>query len=237
MEFDSKKYYNKALTKIVLNQLKEFGFKKFKTSHIARIENNEILQLINFQKSKYGDDSFTVNISVRPLYIKQEDIILEPGGRLGEFETGKDTWWRTDTEKETNESFQEITKIIIDKVLPWFDKNNSSQKIIEYQQSLTAKKSILKFNRKKKSHTPIWKPDDFGFVALKQGEYYLAKQNFETTINQLKDKQDISWCRKKTNDFRNIIELIDKDNLDDISTLLQTNMVETINNLKLSKIQ
>lgn len=231
MESDNKKYYKKAFTEILLQPLKEHGFTRYKNSHIARISNNEILQLINFQKSAYGEGLFTVNISVRPLYIQHEHLILEPGGRLGEFLFGTDKWWQYRSEKETQNSFYEVKDAIEKKVLPWYEQNNSSENIVKYQEKVSSPK--IRFSFRKHFHEPIWKPDDFGYVALRVKNYTLAKKNFIQEVNELKKTKEIEWCKQKIELLHGFIQLIEKNLFQEIDNILNENLKSSLMNLKL----
>jgi hypothetical protein len=237
MDFDSKKYYRKAIKNLILEPLKEYGFKKYKTSHIAKISDGEILQLINFQKSSTGGQRFTVNISVRPLYIKHEGLTLEPGGRLGKFYTGGDIWWQYKTEEGAERSFNEIQKIIIEKVIPWFELNSSTQNIFNYQHHYKPKKFQFKLKPRKNKHRPEWKPRDFGFVALRLMLYKIAKQNFEVVLDDLSEMQNIDWCKDETTLLSKITKLINEENHTEIKSMLDDNIKESFKNLNLNKIQ
>jgi Domain of unknown function (DUF4304) len=67
-DFDAKKYFTKARRQYIDDPLKVLGFKRYKSSALARLTSGEVFQFLNFQKSAYGGQNFTVNVSLRPLF-------------------------------------------------------------------------------------------------------------------------------------------------------------------------
>jgi hypothetical protein len=110
--FDEKKYFTTARRAFIDNPLKELGFKPYKTSFLGRLTDDNVFQVIDFHKYKFGGQ-FTINITIRPMYCPHEDYLtMEPGNRLYSMATNKkgDKWWKYSNEQETNESFKEIFK-------------------------------------------------------------------------------------------------------------------------------
>ncbi|PKK37565.1 hypothetical protein BWI96_06820 [Siphonobacter sp. SORGH_AS_0500] len=83
-DFDAKKYFTKARRQYIEEPLKEFGFKKYKSSVVARLTSGNVFQFLDFQKSAYGGQNFTVNVAIRPLFSHNDEYLtLLPGNRLG----------------------------------------------------------------------------------------------------------------------------------------------------------
>jgi Domain of unknown function (DUF4304) len=95
--YDSKKYFNQARKEFIEVPMKTSGFKKYKSSFIARMTADGIFQFINFQKSGFGGDSFTVNIAIRPMHSACNNyVILMPGNRLSLIASnGKQDIWHS----------------------------------------------------------------------------------------------------------------------------------------------
>ncbi|MBC8061307.1 MAG: hypothetical protein H7Y18_11650 [Clostridiaceae bacterium] len=68
--------YRKLFTQYIAKPLNKANFKRYKSSNIARIVDDSILQVLNFQKEAYDCKTFTVNVAIRPLYVPKEVLSL-----------------------------------------------------------------------------------------------------------------------------------------------------------------
>ena len=143
---DQKKYFNIGF-KTIIASLSKFGFKKYKTSALARILDKDIFQCIGFQKSSYGSSGgFTVHPWFLPLYIPGNSVSGYAGNRLGYFYGINEKWWHYESETQSNESFLDINHKLHTYVMPWFEKNNTSQKIKNTYEHRNAQDIALSFD-------------------------------------------------------------------------------------------
>lgn len=167
---DFKKYFGIARRNFVDDPLKEFGFKPYKSSYLARLTADNVLQLICFQKYRYGGQ-FNVEIVIRPLFCPNDNYVtLNPGNRLYCIVTkGKeDKWWANTNREETNESFQAVHTFIKKYALPFFDSTLTSKDIINaYEKNFFGKS---KFGKSINWGTTGWENFDFGHIYLKSND-------------------------------------------------------------------
>lgn len=177
------------------------------------------------QKEASGSKTFTVNISLRPLYIPHKYIILQPGSRIGDFIDGNDKWWSFKEEFEAEESFKEVSQILNEKVLPMFDILDSNKEMIQY------------FD---KDSFPIrW------YTDRAHGYYYLAyvllrEHKFEEAINTFNKAYNLyktyksSWSKACIKECEEVIKLCieEKDKVDEY---LEKCEQITLKNLKIDK--
>lgn len=100
----------KCIKENIKDTMKEMGFKVKGQSYI-RIINNQIYQVINFQRSVSGN-RFTVNIGILPI-CSNEVSFINPFLRIGDFISGIDVWY-----DYSEDSVQEVVDVINENVLP-----------------------------------------------------------------------------------------------------------------------
>lgn len=206
----SKKEVYKLFKKIVSeihSNLKKHGFKKQGTNNSYRIT-EEIYQSLNFQKSSYND-SFTINICIRPTYWNRPEIgYLLSTRRIGNFETGKDKWYEINSDTES--TIEHITKLIEKIIIPIFDKTQTSELIIINQKLLKKEK--------------IFDQDVVMFSAMRITDKKLSKKMLSERVNALeKDDRDVEWVVKDRKYYKDLLNLVESDNWDELQSELDSN--------------
>ena len=220
--FEPKKFYKRARQEYIDNSLKEFGFKKYKTTCLGRLTEGQVFQFLNFQKSTYGGEQFTVNVAIRPLCSAKNDFLsLLPGNRLGTMDIGKDIWWNYSTEDTGRRNFEEVYKLIIKYALPFFEATTTSEGIISSFEKNVIGKS--KFGKSVEWGTKGWIDYDFAHIYLQSGNIKKSLKHLKNCINEFKpDKRD--WAQEAVIDCLKL-EAIIKSGKAEIDNYL----VETIN--------
>lgn len=228
---DIKKYFNKSRKVLLDNPLKEFGFKPYKTSFLARLTSDNVFQFIDIHKYRYGGQ-FTIEIAVRPLFCPHEDYLtLLPGNRLYAIVTkGKsDKWWPNTTEIDTDESLKDVFKLICEFAMPFFDSTQTSDDIIKsYEKNFLG---INKFGNSIEWGTAGWENFDFGHIYLKAGNKKNAIKQFDLCYKEfIKDNRD--WAQiaaKKCIEIKRII----KGEQSEIEKYLEQTIIQSKTNLNL----
>lgn len=228
--FEPKKYFLQARKEFIENPLKELGFKKYKTSVIARLTSENVFQFIDFQKSAYGGEEFTINIAIRPLFSpSKEYLTLLPGNRLTTFSSNKKDWWNYSTKEAGEKSFNEIYKLVENYALPFFDATKSSNDILKaYKKNIFG---INRFGNKIYWGTVGWENFDFGHIYLRSNDYKNAIKQFQLCYKHFKH-DDNEACKNAADESLKIIEIIKSDK-SKIDKYLDDTICESKNNLKL----
>lgn len=209
-DFDPKKFFTKARKIYIEDPLKALGFKRYKSSVVARVTKGNILQFLAFQKAAYGGQSFTVNVAIRPLFSRNNEYLtLMPGNRLGLMSTEikNDIWWTYATERETKQSFEDIFTRLENYALPFFNNTTTSNDIIGFYE-----KDVLGKNRcdsKIDWGTSGWKDFDLGHIYLHSGEIKKASMHFNDCFSEF-SKDNREWAQtasKKCLEIKEIIKL------------------------------
>ncbi|NNV57222.1 DUF4304 domain-containing protein [Limnovirga soli] len=209
-DFDPKKYFTKARRQYIDEPLKALGFKQYKSSVVARITSGNIFQFLDFQKSAYGGQNFTVNVAIRPLFSRNDEYLtLLPGNRLGLMATKSksDKWWNYTTELEGNENFADLFDKISKYAIPFFELTQNSKDIIAaYEKNFLG---INKFGDRVAWGTVGWEDFDLGHIYLHAGQIKKAFKHFNACYKEfIRDDRD--WAQeaaKKCLEIQNIIEL------------------------------
>lgn len=209
-EFEAKKYFTKAKRQYIEEPLKAFGFKKYKSSVIARLTIDNIFQFLDFQKSVYGEQSFTVNVAFRPLFSRNDEhLSLLPGNRLGLMATKSqgDKWWNYTNEIEGNTNFVDLFDNIKKYAMPFFDSTQNSKDIIaSYEKSFFG---INKFGARVAWGTVGWEDFDLGHIYLHAGQIKKAVKHFNACYKEF-SQDDRDWAQAaaaKCLEIKPIIEL------------------------------
>jgi len=141
MLFNPDSEYKKYFTSYLAKPLKGKGYSRYKTQSLVRITEDNLLQILNFQKHSHGDKRFTVNIAIVPLYIVKEHLTLQPGNRIGWFVGNSDLWFYYNSANVIKESFERVQQILIDNVLPCHENIKDSEALLA--QYYTKKYPIL----------------------------------------------------------------------------------------------
>lgn len=197
-------FYNKIIS-ITYKNLKVFNFNKKGKVNLYRLQNNEIYQLLNFQKSNYGA-TLTINISLRPIFWhRYEDYYMLCCKPIGEFDKGFDKWY------PINDKFENIANILIEimnnKVLPLLDNLNTAKKIIENI-------SFMKENK-------IYNDQVILFCALKENNKDIAMSYLDQIVDVFnKDDRQVDWVINDRNMFNNFYNLLKNDKFNEINNIL-----------------
>lgn len=228
--FDSKKYFLQARKEFIETPLKELGFKKYKSAFVARLTTDNVFQFIDFQKSAYGGEEFTVNIAIRPLFCpNNEYLTLLPGNRLSTVAANKKDWWNYSTLATGQESFRQLYQLLSEHALPFFDATKSSDAIVKaYEKNIFGRN---KFGNKIAWGTAGWENFDFGHIYLKSNNHKKAIQQFEKCYNYFKDDKN-EVCSNVAKECLKIIEIIHSDK-NNIEAYLNNTISKNKDNLQL----
>ncbi|TFG21073.1 MAG: hypothetical protein EU530_01165 [Promethearchaeota archaeon] len=149
--------------RFILQPLKRYGFRSYKTSDMGRICDGCILQYIEFQKSRDGEGEYYVNVWIRPLFNDSPGI----GGRMTlfpEVPTHGGEFWS----EETKSDIKLVRDAIMEFILPWFEQHSTPQDLIN------------QFEHEKKGEMENWTPYDIAMVYLwikeyEKGAYHLKQ--------------------------------------------------------------
>lgn len=119
--------YKKIINEVAAG-LKQYGFRKSKSNTLER--NNEyMIQILNFQRYTHLP-TITLNTAIRPFFINTtNDGILPLCKRIHNFDFKESSWYpiKRDTKFVSNK----LLSIIIEKVVPYFERLETPEKIIE----------------------------------------------------------------------------------------------------------
>jgi hypothetical protein len=207
-EFDAKSFFTKARKLYVETPLKELGFRKYKSSVIARLTSGDVFQFLDFQKAAYGGQSFTINVAIRPLFCQNYNyLILNPGNRLGNMSKDykRDKWWYYKTKEEGNKSFIDVFNQIEKYVIPFFEATMSSEEIISsYQKNIFG---ISKFGDRVSWGTIGNLDFELGHIYLHTGQINKAINHFDACYKEFK-KDDRGWAQNKASECLKINNII-----------------------------
>lgn len=126
---------DEAFGKYKKNILDEYfitnGFIKYKSNSYVRKNKVDVLEYLDLQKERHGSKTFTINVSIMPLYVPHDYVVIGFGDRLGKFICNKDIWWDYANDDIAYESFQNVKEAIDRFVLPWFNKYSDEKCLME----------------------------------------------------------------------------------------------------------
>lgn len=73
--------------------MKEKGFARYKTTGYVRLNQIGLIEYIKLQKEAYGSKTFTLNISLMPIYVPHDYLTTGFGKRIGRLVANRDFWW------------------------------------------------------------------------------------------------------------------------------------------------
>ncbi|OAS21558.1 DUF4304 domain-containing protein [Paenibacillus oryzisoli] len=193
----------------VYEALKPLGFRKKGVLNLVRIDGC-MYQKMNFQKHTYSP-LMTLNVTFRPLFLKNtEDNTLESSKRLCFFESDLHNWY--EIQLNYKETSNKIIKLIIDKVLPYYDGLNTSKLVLE---KLSELPSYL--------HQQL-----ILFSALKEHDSEISSRYLDIILQGLHDhKKDVEGINSDVSGFNNGIKyysdlklMVDNKNFAEIDLLL-----------------
>lgn len=87
-----------------------------------------MIQILNFQRYTHLP-SITINTAIRPMFLNTiDDGILPLCKRLHQFDSKESAWYPI--KRNTESTSSELLSILVDKVLPYFNKLDTPEKII-----------------------------------------------------------------------------------------------------------
>lgn len=114
--------YKECMNGMMKPFFKDNGFIPYKTNAFVRLNGNDIIEYISFQKQRYGEKTFTVNIALIPSYVPHDFMSLSFGDRIGIFINGKDFWWDYQNKDIAQKSFENVKSALSLFIFPWFEK-------------------------------------------------------------------------------------------------------------------
>lgn len=171
-----------------------YGFRPYKKLMLARTTPGSVFQFMHLEPHRH-EKKFTVDIAIRPLFCPQHDQLgLRPGNRLRHFMgVDQDRWWYNGTEQEARHSFNELTGLIQQHALPFFEATTSAEGIIKsYEKNWLGRTA---FGNKVDWGTLLWKDNDMGHVYLKAKNFRKAHQHFDQCIQEAAT-DDRQWAKQ-----------------------------------------
>lgn len=202
----------KKVIEEVYMELIMFGFKKKGSLDLSRIDNS-MYQKLNFQRHTH-QPLMTVNVTFRPFFLDStDDSVLQSNKRIGLFEFDYDKWFEIqDDYKETS---TKIIKLIIDKVLPYYEGLNTPKKVLENLDQLDSEEYY--------KHSQL-----ILFSALKEHNIEISLKYLDSTIGYLlNDKKtiesingDVSGIKDRLEYYKGLQFMVHQNNFNEIDVLL-----------------
>ena len=205
-------------------QLKNLGFKKYKTNCLVRLTKDDILQILNFQKEARGVPEFSINICIRPLFWKNESLTLKPGFRLAENDK-TDQWFSYKDEETARENFSSAYTLILEKAIAFFDNTLTPKSIVKVFEMNEYKKPIW-------GYSP-WMEYELGLLYIKTGDLQKAFYYLEIAANGFLNSAN-KYLHTYGDACENIIKLLG--NQEKIQRLILSMTNESITNLRLENL-
>lgn len=195
--------FKKYKREILDAYFKEKGFYKHKTSSYVRLNKNRLVEEVNLQKEAYGSRTFTLNISLYPLYVPYDRISHGFGDRIGSLAGNIDFWWDYKDDKTAKRSFENVKDALEQFAMPWFVTYEDEAKYREdlinrtytigYDCILWITPLFLKQGNKKEAikYLDDIKKDDYVFDHYKQGINPYALKNINKMSEILGTTTDI----------------------------------------------
>ncbi len=165
--------------------LKPLGFKKKANNFHLKLGN--IGQIINVQKSQFGDKHsirFTINTGIfvpeywlafynysnkgLPDYPKEPECLIRK--RIGDLRNQHDTWYDIEEQTDEQQLINEMKKNLTNFILPYFDRLNSTEKMLQ---------ELDKLDKSDMRMTPLGKLIVYGEFK----HFDKAKREYEELMN------------------------------------------------------
>lgn len=202
--------WNRMVKKLCRKIAKEFGFVLYRSSFLAKVE-NDIAQIICFDFPPMG---MRLHIAVQPLYAPAPDLQIGFG-----YDIKKENWqtvgkWGSVPER-MEDDIAELYSIITQTVFPLFLSLNTPSKIVDFFQSGRSK---IFFPFPPGIRYPYW-----AFSLMREGEYDAAVPLLNLLIDDFK-LYSFPSIKKEISDVVEIIDLIHARNYAEIDTMLEENV-------------
>lgn len=199
----------KKIISEIHKELKQYGFKKQSSNSSYRIVNN-VYQSFDFQKSKHGN-SFTINTCIRPIsWHRPESYYLLSSRRVGNYESNRDKWYKINSNYIENSII--VAEIIKERVIPVFEKLNSTFEITE-------NKDFIEENK-------IY---DLSVELSSVIEENLTERSLNLLnmkIQELNEIKSIEWAKKDLVYFEKIRDLILSAKWKSVNEILEKNKLD-----------
>lgn len=217
------KIFNHHRRKWFDTPLKAHGFVRYKTSHLARVTEGGVLQLLNFQKSAYGSPQFCLNIVSRPLFWHNKFLALTPGFRITHHEDWMDRWHSYTDEETAVKGFDEAWQNFQKFGMPFFENTLDAGLMIKAYEQRKFKPYIW-------GNSP-WLEFDLAHLHLKTGDFSTAFTYLEKASDQFEKDPYLQ-------EYHTVCEYIIRSlsNQEAIGALLLRNFQESAEFLKLADL-
>lgn len=238
MKFDHNKYFKNALRRIIQPELKKRGFSKRGTLSFVRRTDSDIIQVINFQRSKWDSKNFYVNSGNLPLHEVRDRFFPEIGNRISSYGILR-TNFNFQSKIIGDISLKDIKKSIQEKVLPYFDYTNSLENIHAFSLYATKNKEqypfLMPFAYRERTYLPADKNRAFIYLCL--GDYESALEIYKGIQRREFNPQTRIWNYYQNNDYDSIIEEIQTKKFNEIEARIENNVQQSLINLKFDKLK
>lgn len=239
MNFDHNKYFTSALMAIITPTLKEVGFKKRGSITFVRRTEFNIIQVVNFQKSKYGNKAFYVNIGNLTLHKKIDKFFTEIGNRIGSFDNSINTTFNFQIPIIGDISLKDIRSTLRKIIIPYFDFCKSLNSIHEL--SLFATKNIIEFPYLKtfayRDLTQLPVDESLAFRLLCLRKYPEALAIYKGIQERKFNTETKDWIYKPTDRYKHIIEQLSNKDYQAIENEIDENIDYSLSVTKFDKLK
>lgn len=194
---------------LLLNDFtKQAGFFPFQGCGVARISADYVFQLIYVHEHRFGE-TFTIEIVSRPLFYPTDVLTLTPGNRLYKFASkGKvDKWWDYKNPEQLQASFNEISQLIQDFALPFFEATGSGKGILQ------ARRTSI-FGRNRFGQRVCWGAAEWDHFET--GHLHLWNRDLKAARTSLNEAHDLfstdkrEWATETAKECLRILALTEK---------------------------
>lgn len=203
--------------------MKEKGFKKEGQTYL-RIINGQVYQSVGFQGFSSGD-SFTLNIGLSPLCARKVPNykLFWANIRIGLLLGKGDVWW-----EYTDESVEIVTDIILNFLLPFFDRCDTYQGFFnEIKNEITSEPYEGFDLTNGTTALYICTREELHWVCIKVGAYDKAIQCLNSSIKISEENSS-----EVDVELRNLVKKIENKDMDSILNELEENEISNISSLK-----
>ena len=238
MKFDHNKYFKKALKKFIQPGLKKVGFSKRGTLTFVRKTEDNIIQVINFQRSRYDSRNFYVNVGNLTLYKLQSKFFPEVGYRIHQYDKIA-AGFNCQAPIIGDISLKDINKTILEKILPYFDYTSSVNNIYEFSVYATKNKDkypfLSPFSYKERTCLPA--DESLALMHLYLENYELALDIYKGIRRRKYNPETKEWDYLTNNDYDSIINEIELKQFTKIENRIKDTIQQSLINTKFAKLK
>lgn len=238
MKFDHNKYFKNALKRIIQPELKKVGFSKRGTLTFVRRTEGNVIQVINFQRSKWDSKNFYVNAGNLTFHRLRNSFFPEIGNRLSSFEYVK-TDFNFQSPIIGDISLKDILKSIQEKILPYFNYTKSLKNLHEFSLYATKNKEqypfLISFGYRERTYLPADEGIAFTYLCLR--DYESALKIYKGIQSRKYNPETKDWDYFPNNDYDSIIKEIEMKKFNEIEARIKNNIQQSLLNLKFDKLK